>query len=131
DRPGGLARVATAWRVATGEPRPDAQGRRERDLRAGGSSHREGAGPVEGDPAGVLDRDGGPVGRRHAMSLRAKIRRTGRVAEAAVAAAVGDAPEAARRLGGSVAIRAVDGGLCNGCVLEIAVVFVSHFDVER
>ncbi|MFE3781935.1 NADH-quinone oxidoreductase subunit B family protein [Amycolatopsis sp. NPDC059090] len=63
------------------------------------------------------------------LSLWRKIRRTGRVAEpaperpAAAAAAAG--------LGGSVQIRHVDAGSCNGCEVEIASAFGPVYDAER
>jgi Ni,Fe-hydrogenase III small subunit len=65
------------------------------------------------------------------VSLFGKIRRVGRVAEAPIAPAVDPLPEAARRLGGSLQIRAVDAGSCNGCELEIASAFGPHYDAER
>ncbi len=65
------------------------------------------------------------------MSLFDKIRRVGRVAEAPVAPTAGMVPEAAKRLRGSVQIRAVDAGSCNGCELEISSAFGPHYDAER
>jgi len=65
------------------------------------------------------------------VSLFDKIRRVGRVAEAPVAPTAGMVPEAAKRLRGSVQIRAVDAGSCNGCELEISSAFGPHYDAER
>ncbi|MET7339174.1 NADH-quinone oxidoreductase subunit NuoB [Nonomuraea sp. NPDC005650] len=62
-------------------------------------------------------------------SLWRKIRKTGRVAE--------PAPEReekgnkAPELGGSVQIRHVDAGSCNGCEVEIASAFGPVYDAER
>jgi Ni,Fe-hydrogenase III small subunit len=69
------------------------------------------------------------------MSLIGKIVRTGRVAEPAL-----DAPSSAARtsdasgtapLSGSVQLRHVDAGSCNGCELEIASAFGPVYDAER
>ncbi len=67
-----------------------------------------------------------------------KIRRTGCVAEPIPAA---DGPvaelgtacqkEIAARFGGSLAIRMVDAGSCNGCELEMHAVNNSFYDIER
>jgi Ni,Fe-hydrogenase III small subunit len=65
------------------------------------------------------------------MSLFDKIRRVGRVAEPPIAPMAGTVPDAARRLRGSLQIRAVDSGSCNGCELEIASAFGPHYDAER
>jgi Ni,Fe-hydrogenase III small subunit len=65
------------------------------------------------------------------MSLFDKIRRVGRVAEPPIAPMAGPVPDAARRLRGSLQIRAVDAGSCNGCELEIASAFGPHYDAER
>jgi Ni,Fe-hydrogenase III small subunit len=65
------------------------------------------------------------------MSLFGKIRRVGRVAEPPVEPTVGAVPDAARRLRGSLQIRVVDAGSCNGCELEIASAFGPHYDAER
>lgn len=57
------------------------------------------------------------------------IRRTGRVAEPAppaVGARVGPAA-----LAGSVQVRHVDAGSCNGCEIEVAAAFGPVYDVER
>lgn len=43
----------------------------------------------------------------------------------------GDRPEAAAGLGGSVQIRHVDAGSCNGCEVEIGSAFGPVYDVER
>jgi Ni,Fe-hydrogenase III small subunit len=71
------------------------------------------------------------------MTLIGKILRTGRVAEPAPALA--PAPEAgagrsdppAAPLSGSVALRHVDAGSCNGCELEIGSAFGPVYDAER
>jgi Ni,Fe-hydrogenase III small subunit len=63
------------------------------------------------------------------MSLLAKIRRVGRVAEPAP-----PRPAAAptpRLLRGSVGLRHVDAGSCNGCEIEIAGCFSPVYDAER
>jgi Ni,Fe-hydrogenase III small subunit len=65
------------------------------------------------------------------MSLFDKIRQVGRVAEPPIEPTVGPVPDAARRLRGSLQIRAVDAGSCNGCELEIASAFGPHYDAER
>jgi Ni,Fe-hydrogenase III small subunit len=65
------------------------------------------------------------------LNLWRKIRRTGRVAEPAPPAPVGDRPAAAAVLGGSVQIRHVDAGSCNGCEVEIASAFGPVHDGER
>ncbi len=65
------------------------------------------------------------------LSLWRKIRRTGRVAEPAPPRPGGDLPEAAAELGGSVQVRHVDAGSCNGCEVEIASAFGPVYDVER
>jgi Ni,Fe-hydrogenase III small subunit len=65
------------------------------------------------------------------MSLFAKIIRTGRVTEAAEQSVGGEDLPAARALHGSVQVRAVDAGSCNGCELEIASAFGPVYDAER
>jgi Ni,Fe-hydrogenase III small subunit len=65
------------------------------------------------------------------ISLWRKIRETGRVAEPAPAAPVDDRPAAAAALRGSVQIRHVDTGSCNGCEVEIGAAFGPVYDVER
>lgn len=60
-----------------------------------------------------------------------KIRKTGRVAEDAPGAPEPALPERARDLGGSLQIRHVDAGSCNGCEVEIASAFGPVYDVER
>jgi Ni,Fe-hydrogenase III small subunit len=64
-----------------------------------------------------------------------KIRKTGRVAEPAPSRAVGAVPAAAvakaSELAGSVQIRHVDAGSCNGCEVEIASAFGPVHDGER
>ena len=64
------------------------------------------------------------------MSLLRKIRALGRIAEPEVPAA-GERLDAASAFGGSLQIREVDAGSCNGCELEIASAFGPHYDAER
>ncbi|WP_214104082.1 NADH-quinone oxidoreductase subunit B family protein [Acrocarpospora catenulata] len=64
------------------------------------------------------------------MSLLRKIRKTGRVAEPVPEREGKDLPAAAE-LGGSVQIRHVDAGSCNGCEVEIASAFGPVYDAER
>ncbi len=63
--------------------------------------------------------------------LLGKIRRTGRVAEPPIPASEQPAPAAAAVFGGSVQIRHVDAGSCNGCEVEIASAFSPVYDAER
>jgi Ni,Fe-hydrogenase III small subunit len=63
------------------------------------------------------------------MGLFGKILKTGRVAEPAVAA--DDAVVTAAGLGGSVQVRHVDAGSCNGCEIEIGQAFSPVYDAER
>jgi len=65
------------------------------------------------------------------MSLFGKIIRTGRVAQPAENIADGQALAAARPLHGSVQVRVVDAGSCNGCELELASAFGPVYDAER
>lgn len=65
------------------------------------------------------------------MSLWRKIRKTGRVAEPAPERPGDQRPARAVELGGSVQIRHVDAGSCNGCEVEIASVFGPVYDGER
>ena len=69
------------------------------------------------------------------MSLLRKIRDTGRVTEPIPGGLVSDAgetrPAEAARLRGSVQIRHVDAGSCNGCELEVASAFGPVYDGER
>ena len=65
------------------------------------------------------------------LSLWRKIRRTGRVAEPAPPLPAGDPPAQAAALGGSVQIRHVDAGSCNGCEIEIGSAFGPVYDGER
>ncbi len=60
-----------------------------------------------------------------------KIVRTGRVAEPAPERPDGEVPEQAAELAGSVQIRHVDAGSCNGCEVEIASAFGPVYDAER
>ena len=63
------------------------------------------------------------------LGLWRKIRRTGRVAEPAPPAPSSAAACAA--LAGSVQIRHVDAGSCNGCEVEIGAAFGPVYDAER
>ena len=65
------------------------------------------------------------------VGLWRKIRSTGRVAEPAPRAPGHHVPERASELGGSVQIRHVDAGSCNGCEVEIASAFGPVYDAER
>lgn len=66
------------------------------------------------------------------LSLWRAIRRVGRAAEPAPdpPSAVG-LPAAAAELAGSVQVRHVDAGSCNGCELEIGAAFGPVYDAER
>lgn len=67
------------------------------------------------------------------LSVWRLIRRVGRVAEAAPdrERATGPVAAAAGALAGSVQVRHVDAGSCNGCELEIASAFGPVYDAER
>jgi Ni,Fe-hydrogenase III small subunit len=67
------------------------------------------------------------------VSLLRKIIRTGRVTEPASNSTPTDepAPAAAAALRGSLQIRHVDAGSCNGCELEVASAFGPVYDAER
>jgi Ni,Fe-hydrogenase III small subunit len=65
------------------------------------------------------------------LRLWRKIRTTGRVAEPAPPASAGDRPADAAGLRGSVQIRHVDAGSCNGCEVEIGSAFGPVYDAER
>jgi Ni,Fe-hydrogenase III small subunit len=67
------------------------------------------------------------------MGLLGKILRTGLVTESADASVPpdGPAPDAAAPLRGSLQIRHVDAGSCNGCELEVAAAFGPVYDAER
>jgi Ni,Fe-hydrogenase III small subunit len=68
------------------------------------------------------------------LNLLRKIIRVGRVTEPHIAdtSALGDLPAAtAGRLHGSVQVRQVDAGSCNGCEAEFAAAFGPVYDVER
>lgn len=61
------------------------------------------------------------------LGLISRIRRTGRLAEAVPERAGGGVPD----LGGSVQVRHVDAGSCNGCEIEIGQAFSPVYDAER
>ena len=63
--------------------------------------------------------------------LLRKIHRTGRVAEPAPPGPAGLSCPQAARLRGSVQIRHVDAGSCNGCEIEIGSAFGPVYDAER
>lgn len=71
------------------------------------------------------------------MSLLGKIRRTGRVAEPALPAPMEGLGHAAGEtmadvgLRGSIQVRHVDAGSCNGCEIEVASAFGPVYDLER
>ena len=66
------------------------------------------------------------------MGLARKMRQIGRIAEPAPARDTIPEPQSvAATFGGSLQIRAVDAGSCNGCELEIASAFGPTYDVER
>ncbi|WP_329311459.1 NADH-quinone oxidoreductase subunit B family protein [Streptomyces sp. NBC_01262] len=65
------------------------------------------------------------------MSLLRKIRDTGRVAEDAPPRPTENPPPAAQELGGSVQVRHIDAGSCNGCEIEIGNAFGPVYDAER
>jgi Ni,Fe-hydrogenase III small subunit len=65
------------------------------------------------------------------LSLWRKIRRTGRVAEPAPLAPAMARAAAEMGLGGSVQVRHVDAGSCNGCEVEIGSAFGPVYDAER
>jgi len=68
------------------------------------------------------------------MSLRSVIHtlhRPGTATEALPAPIAGNVPDAAKSLSGSLALRHVDAGSCNGCELEISSAFGPVYDVER
>jgi len=72
------------------------------------------------------------------LSILNKIRRTGRLTET-ISTAEGEIAELGREcqrhiaaaFGGSLAIRMVDTGSCNGCELEMHAVNNSFYDIER
>jgi Ni,Fe-hydrogenase III small subunit len=65
------------------------------------------------------------------FKLWRKIRRTGRVAEPAAPRPGGRSCPKAAALAGSVQLRHVDAGSCNGCEIEIGSVFGPVHDAER
>lgn len=60
-----------------------------------------------------------------------KMRRTGRVAESAPPKPTAGRPAGAAELGGSVQLRHVNAGSCNGCEVEIASAFGPVYDAQR
>lgn len=65
------------------------------------------------------------------IGLWRKIRATGRVAEPAPPRPAGIGPARADGLNGSLQLRHVDAGSCNGCEIEIASAFGPVYDAER
>lgn len=65
------------------------------------------------------------------MGLLRRIRDTGRVTEPAPPGPEGEQSAAAKEFGGSVRVRCVDAGSCNGCEIEIAGAFNPVYDAER
>jgi Ni,Fe-hydrogenase III small subunit len=65
------------------------------------------------------------------FSLWRAIRRTGRVAEPAPDRPTGPSCPKAAALAGSVQLRHVDAGSCNGCEIEIGSAFGPVYDAER
>ncbi|MFC0430723.1 NADH-quinone oxidoreductase subunit B family protein [Kutzneria buriramensis] len=65
------------------------------------------------------------------LRLWRRIWRIGRAAEPAPAGPVGDRPAVAAGWRGSVQVRHVDAGSCNGCEIEIAAAFGPVYDAER
>lgn len=65
------------------------------------------------------------------FNLLRKIRRTGRVADAAPPRPAGLSCPKAAALHGSVQVRHVDAGSCNGCEIEIGSAFGPVYDAER
>ncbi len=65
------------------------------------------------------------------FNLLRKIRRTGRVAEPAPPRTAGRPCSKAAALHGSVQVRHVDAGSCNGCEIEIGSAFGPVYDAER
>jgi Ni,Fe-hydrogenase III small subunit len=63
------------------------------------------------------------------LELAARIRRVGRIAEPAPPAP--PVHPGAQAFGGSVQLRHVDAGSCNGCEIEIAAAFGPVYDAER
>ncbi|HET9658260.1 MAG TPA: NADH-quinone oxidoreductase subunit NuoB [Kineosporiaceae bacterium] len=63
------------------------------------------------------------------LRLARRLRRVGRMTEAAGPAATGPVPAPVLR--GSVQVRHVDAGSCNGCEIEVASAFGPVYDAER
>ncbi|MCY7344405.1 MAG: NADH-quinone oxidoreductase subunit B family protein [Pseudonocardia sp.] len=65
------------------------------------------------------------------LDLWRRIRRVGTSAEPPPPRPVADRPDRAVELGGSVQLRHVDAGSCNGCEIEIGSAFGPVYDAER
>lgn len=65
------------------------------------------------------------------MGLLRKIRGTERAAEPSPRRPEEEQPAASKEFGGSVQVRCVDAGSCNGCEIEIAAAFNPVYDAER
>lgn len=65
------------------------------------------------------------------LRLWRTIRRIGRIAEAEPPPPAGDGHSPARELAGSIQLRHVDCGSCNGCEVEIGSAFGPVYDAER
>jgi len=65
------------------------------------------------------------------VSILRKIVKTGRVAEPAPPAPEPSVPDDADAFAGSVQVRHVDAGSCNGCEIEIGSAFGPVYDAER
>jgi len=65
------------------------------------------------------------------LRLLRTILRVGRITEPGPAPASLDPPDSARGMHGSLQVRQVDAGSCNGCEAEFAAAFGPVYDVER
>ncbi|MCW2887072.1 MAG: hypothetical protein JWL58_3934 [Streptosporangiaceae bacterium] len=65
------------------------------------------------------------------MGLLRKIAKVGRVAEPEPTRPEVPVPQGARALAGSVQVRHVDAGSCNGCEIEVGQTFSPVYDAER
>ncbi|WP_024934093.1 NADH-quinone oxidoreductase subunit B family protein [Actinomadura welshii] len=65
------------------------------------------------------------------MGLLSRIKAAGRIAVEAPPAPASPVPGDVRRLGGSVQVRHVDAGSCNGCEIEVGQAFSPVYDAER